>query len=410
MASLLAGAACAQNAAGQKVSHGAAWREQWRREWRREWKKSAAHRTPQKAAANPAPTALIKTEDATQKPEIKPDTKAVEPLAPPRKSETSPSATVAKPLPAPLKAESKVEIKKTERPAVSAVTAAPAAPKPVPAGVAAKPATPTTAPKPVAPTAAQPAAKPVTPAASPAPAAAAVPANAALVDSPPVRSPLAETRPDPAAETKKSADKPLDSPLSAVGDGGKMFLYLIPTVLLMVGALHLLRRFQEKTGRLPAAPRAALTRKSSASPPPKTGGLLQTLLDNANRSKTPEQPSAIRVVESVPMGESQLHLIEVRGRSLLIGANANGVNLLTEVEESDELINNEFRLMLEQAAGEIGSLDIADNELPSSLLIGTLDDPLRDAGRAVARGTRRLRTVRETEAAWEDGKNGEKAE
>lgn len=180
-----------------------------------------------------------------------------------------------------------------------------------------------------------------------------------------------------------------------------MFIYLIPTVLLMVGALHLLRRFQEKNGRLPAFARLTGTQKISASPSPKKGGVLQALLNGMNRSKAPEDASAIRIVESVPMGGSQLHLIEVRGRSLLLGTNANGVNLLTEIDQADDLVNNEFRLLLEQAAGDMDSLNLTENDLPASLLIGTLDETMRDANRAVTRGTRRLRTVQETEAAWE---------
>ena len=119
-----------------------------------------------------------------------------------------------------------------------------------------------------------------------------------------------------------------------------------------------------------------------------------------NRSQTTERGS-IRVLESVPIGGSNLHLIEVRGRTLLLGASASGVNLLTEIEESDSLVNNEFRLLLEQAAGDMDSLGLTDDALPASLLVGTLDDPLRDANRAITRGTRRLRTVQETEAAWE---------
>lgn len=107
------------------------------------------------------------------------------------------------------------------------------------------------------------------------------------------------------------------------------------------------------------------------------------------------------MIESVPMGSANLHLIEVRGRTLLLGASASGLNLLTEIEEADPLVNNEFRLLLEQATGDMDSLGLPDDALPASLLVGTLDDPLRDANQAVTRGTRRLRTVQETESAWE---------
>ena len=183
-----------------------------------------------------------------------------------------------------------------------------------------------------------------------------------------------------------------------------MFFCLIPTVLVMVGALHLLRRFQEKNGRSPAFARMGTAPKSAPKPAPTAPkpGLLQSLLGGINRNETTERGS-IRIIESVPIGGSNLHLIEVRGRTLLLGASASGVNLLTEIEEADSLVNNEFRLLLEQAAGDMDSLGLTDDALPASLLIGTLDDPLRDANRAITRGTRRLRTVQETEAAWEQG-------
>ena len=365
--------------ASEQKAHTDAWRAEWRKEWVKQAKRSAPSAAPKSAAsAAPAPTApKLET-----KPETKPEVKAALPPVPP-----SVAAVPAAKLPAAPAANLGAA------PAVPPKNAAASA-KSVPKSAAAPPAS-VSAPAPsLSAKAAAPA--PVQPSAPPASAAPEKPAEK------PADNALSETRPDPAAEAKKTVDKPLDSPMGAIGDGGRMFLCLIPTVLVLVAALHLLRRFQEKNGRLPAFARIGAGQKGAAKPAPPLPkpGILQSLLGGINRSQTTERGS-IRVIESVPVGGSNLHLIEVRGKTLLLGASASGVNLLTEIEEADSLVNNEFRLLLEQAAGDMDSLGLTDDALPASLLVGTLDDPLRDANRAITRGTRRLRTVQETEAEWE---------
>ena len=348
-------------------THTAAWRAEWRKEWEKTTQKSAlaALKSAPAVASHAAPKQNIKA------------------VLAPGHTETSAAPIL---LPALAKSRGAAPI----APQKQGVTPKTLAPKTVPAPPASVPA-PALSAKLAAP------GRNAAPVAPPAPAPA---AKSAVEKSTP--NALTGTRPDPAAETKKVADKPLDSPLGAIGDGGKMFLCLIPTVLVMVGALHLLRRFQEKNGRLPAFARMGKAPKSAVNPapaPPKIG-LLQSLLGGVNRKQTTDS-SGIRVIESVPMGSANLHLIEVRGRTLLLGASASGLNLLTEIEEADPLVNNEFRLLLEQATGDMDSLGLPDEALPASLLVGTLDDPLRDANQAVTRGTRRLRTVQETESAWE---------
>src|SRR5262249_27058044 len=66
---------------------------------------------------------------------------------------------------------------------------------------------------------------------------------------------LNQTKPDGfSAATTTPAKNGLgtqDSPMTALGDSWKMLLYLLPMLLLIVGALHLLRRFQERHGQLP---------------------------------------------------------------------------------------------------------------------------------------------------------------
>ena len=371
---------------GDRKAHTEAWRAEWRKEWAKQAKLAAQ---PSSLKPVPATQAAPKPEP---KPEIKPEIKAAAktPSASVNVAPVSAPKPALKPAPASIAA-----------PAVPPKSAAPPA-NAAPANsatknVSAPPANVSGPAAVAAPAAKSSAPAPLCNAALPVPAAAEKSAA-----SKPAENALTETRPDPAAEMKKPADKPLDSPMGAIGDGGRMFFCLIPTVLIMAGALHLLRRFQEKNGRLPAFARLGTGTKSIAKPaptPPKAG-LLQGLFGGMNRSAATERGS-IRVIESVPVGGSNLHLIEVRGRTLLLGASASGVNLLTEVEEADPLVNNEFRLLLEQAAGDMDSLDLPDDALPASLLVGTLDDPLRDANRAITRGTRRLRTVQETEAAWE---------
>ena len=61
--------------------------------------------------------------------------------------------------------------------------------------------------------------------------------------------------------------------------------------------------------------------------------LWNAILGGFHLNKAREQAGrSIRVIESVPIGGSNVHLLEVRGRVLLLGASAGSMNLLAEFD------------------------------------------------------------------------------
>lgn len=209
----------------------------------------------------------------------------------------------------------------------------------------------------------------------------------------PGRNPLRDTRPDLivpsnaplAAKSGTNTFHTVDNPFAAVGDGGKMILYLVPTLLLIVAMLHGARKWMERMGPLAA-------REKAAPRPPSRGGLLALL--GANRQLP---VSNIRLIESVPLAGTQLHLIEVRGKLLLIGATGTSVNLLTEIEERQALEGNDFRSLLHAASTDLDGVDLMEPDLPVVTVAQSLEAQMRATGQAVTRRARRLRTVREEE-------------
>lgn len=176
-----------------------------------------------------------------------------------------------------------------------------------------------------------------------------------------------------------------------------MLAYLIPLLLLMVGGLHLLRRFQQKTGRLSPV----LSSSQSNSLPAvsrSVGGILRAFtLPQARRPST----GSIRVVESLPLGAAQLHLIEVRGRMLLLSAAGGQVTLLSAIETENEGDINGFRSLLNAAAHDIDAMALSDAELPSTAAASVIEDAVQQTGRSIQRRLHRLRTVSEEEALYE---------
>jgi flagellar biogenesis protein FliO len=204
------------------------------------------------------------------------------------------------------------------------------------------------------------------------------------------------TKPDVSVPAGTSANlNTLDSPTAAVGGSGKMFLFLAPMLLATWGALKLLQRYQQKTGRLPRA------LENAARPPAvksaRTGGLIGAILGGFNLNSARERGgSSIRVVESVPIGGVNIHLVEVRGKLLLLGASGGAVNLLTEFQ-TEEIDGGDFRALLNAAASEMHELS-DDRALPAAAVVGSLEDDMRGTGDALQRRLRRLRTVQEAEA------------
>lgn len=286
---------------------------------------------------------------------------------------------------------------------------------------------PSPASKPIS-SASVPAKTPVAPTHIPAPAAPAVPTGgektAPVTNRPPAQATTqtptdkaesanaltAETRPDAfgagdlnASTTK---DRTLDSPLAAVGDSWKMIAYLIPVLLVMVVGLNLLRRFQERTGRMPGLLQSAIRQNPRAYSAPQRyrGGLVNALIGGFHLNQARQHGGgSIRLVESVPVGNANLHLIEVRGRLLLLGATGGGIALLTEFAEENPLGTDDFRTLLHAAAVDMDSLDLDASGLPTAAVVGALEEGLRDTGDTLARRVRRLRTVQEEEDAYVQG-------
>lgn len=189
--------------------------------------------------------------------------------------------------------------------------------------------------------------------------------------------------------------------MASVGDSWKMIAYLLPVLLAVMGCLKLLQRFQARTGRLPAAlASASRTTGGKARGRQNRGssGIWNALvggfhLNNARKAGG----SSIRLLESVPIGGANVHLLEVRGRVLLLGASAAGLNLLAEFEAGESASSNDFRDLLHAAAADMDALDYEQDDLPATAAVSTLEDLMRETGQSVGNNARRLRTVREVD-------------
>ncbi|MCS6777166.1 MAG: flagellar biosynthetic protein FliO [Chloroherpetonaceae bacterium] len=199
---------------------------------------------------------------------------------------------------------------------------------------------------------------------------------------------LAQTRPDMPAPPEKPAVRTQDNPFAPIADGGRMLVYLIPLLLLIVGGLHLLRLLAfRKQGNAPQSGR---------------GSLLERLLGGLYLHRAQQHAGAsIRLIESVPLGNGHLHLLEVRDRLLLLGATGGSMSLLAEWEHPAVARDDGFHHLLQAATADLSGLDLAPSELPARALIGTLEDEMRETGTALERRARRLRTVLELQSGDE---------
>ena len=162
------------------------------------------------------------------------------------------------------------------------------APTPAPAAVAPAPVLRPVVAPPVA-SAPSPSVHPVVTAApvvSPAPApvvptvAAAVPAAPkphAAKSTPPAGSGFSkDTKPDTAGSAE--TDRTQDNPVAAIGDSWKMIAYLVPLLLLLIGGLRLVQRYQAQNGKLPALLMAMGAKNQQVSTPGRSRkGLTRTL-------------------------------------------------------------------------------------------------------------------------------------
>lgn len=208
-----------------------------------------------------------------------------------------------------------------------------------------------------------------------------------------------QTKPDVFGPVDTARDHTLDSPLQAVGEGWKMIAYLIPTLIFIVVCLNLLRRYQQKNGRLPGVVQAA-ARSSARSAPPQGGGVWTAIFGRSQSTRNQEGgTAAIRLLESIPIGTATLHLVQVRGKVLLLAGTGAGVTVLTEFEEREGVESDHFRTMLQAAAADMVGSELTESAAPVTAVVGSLEDAMRNTGDAMARRLRRLRTVQEAEDA-----------
>src|SRR5579875_606700 len=199
--------------------------------------------------------------------------------------------------------------------------------------------------------------------------------------------PLSQARPDSPPFADKSA-RPLDSPISAISDGGRMLLYLIPILGLIVGGVALARNLPQngQTSLSFSSSRFKATAKGSAF------GLLSRLQDSLKNPVRSQSIRSLKVIETLALGNTALHLVEARGRLLLIGAAPAGVTLLKEFQGASEAdFASHFHALVEAA-------EVQDVALPNTEIVDELDEQLREVSSKLARRARRLRTVREVEA------------
>ena len=227
---------------------------------------------------------------------------------------------------------------------------------------------------------------------------------------------LSQTKPDvffddtAQPESSKSGNGKIgahtqDNAFAPVGDAWKLLAYLVPMLAVILVCLNLLKRFHTRTGRMPgllqSTARYAGHDRRGFSPTPAKSGILSVLggaVKKAFTSNARNQPaSAIRLIESVPIGGANVHLLEVRGRVLLLGATAGSLNVLAEFDAQSGVGSDDFRDLLHTAAADMDALDYSQPDHPNTAAVTALEGLLRETGQAVSQRSRRLRTVREVE-------------
>ncbi len=148
--------------------------------------------------------------------------------------------------------------------------------------------------------------------------------------------------------------QPISSPGSTLWDAIKMMLYLIPVLILILVALRLLKAYYERTGGLPNL---------------KTSIMGSWNLINARQTGG----SNIRIVESVPLGSIGLHLVEVKGRLLLISSGASGATLLKDLTDEESREDRDFHTLLSNT-----EMDAEDSDNAIADIVGELDETIKN--------------------------------
>ncbi len=154
--------------------------------------------------------------------------------------------------------------------------------------------------------------------------------------------------------------QPMASPGATLWDAIKMMLYLIPILLLIVLALRFLKAYYERTGGFPSL---------------KTSILGSWNLINARQNGG----SNIRIVESLPLGSIGLHLVEVKGRLLLISSGASGATLIKDLTDEETNENKDFQTLLNNT-----EMETVNSENAIADVIGELDETIKDARNSIS--------------------------
>lgn len=204
-----------------------------------------------------------------------------------------------------------------------------------------------------------------------------------------------QAKPDPAAGAGVSERTP-DSPLGKTGDAWKMLAYLVPVLLLTRAGLSVLKRHPGAAVRLPnLLQRHAQNAQQGASRLP-GNGLFQALLGGFHLNNARHQGGAnIHVIESLPIGGVNLHLVAVRDRLILIGAAGSGVHTLAEFPEAQKTEMDMFRKALQAAETDIDSLKLPGPRLPVVAVVSSLEDQLREARQTLQERTDRMRAAQQ---------------
>ena len=200
-----------------------------------------------------------------------------------------------------------------------------------------------------------------------------------------------QTRPDNTASAE--SQKPLDSPAATVGQGWKMLVLLLPTLLIIVGVLNLLKKYQVRNGTLPSFLKSSGTQNKSSG----MAGWMSLAGDSLKRMRQPERAGHMRLVETLPVGGQQIAIVNVGERSLLLSVSGSGISLLTELNLNQNDSAKEFRSLLHATNTDSGDLNLTDDLSTAAVMLDDMDDLLMDTDSALARSLNRLRMQRHME-------------
>lgn len=190
--------------------------------------------------------------------------------------------------------------------------------------------------------------------------------------------PLADAKSDAKPDTKPDAvPQTQDSPAASLGDSWKLLLYLVPILGVTLLAIRGMKSVYQRTGHLPTLKQGLV------------GGLN---LSNARKNGG----SSLRVRESIPLGTAGLHLVEARGKLLLIGTAGNGVSLLTTFEDVENERRREFQEALQDAANDMDEdelvAELNKGQMPLEAVVRSLDSSLQSARETIERSASRVRS------------------